>query len=237
MISERLKKRLDPNRPMTEITMRLPVDVIEDMDVIAKARGFIDYRTLLKMYVSEGLREDEDPPKRAIVEIAPRGSFFDRAREQLASAQSGKAADYRLVFESRKTLLSELIRGSGNVSHDCGVPNTELRRFKAILAAAIIRRLNRRGISDRKAQTLTKIDASVFARVRDADFRRISVERLIAMLNGLGLSVAALFQPKPADIGPGKLVLRKHAVGRAAKATPASRCRDAKTPKNPGAQR
>jgi Helix-turn-helix domain len=41
----------------------------------------------------------------------------------------------------------------------------------------------------RKAQSLTGIDAGDFSRVRNADFRRISVERLMAMINGLGSRV------------------------------------------------
>ena len=41
----------------------------------------------------------------------------------------------------------------------------------------------------RKAQKLTGIDAGDFSRVRNADFRRISVERLMAMINGLGSRV------------------------------------------------
>jgi hypothetical protein len=60
MLSERLKKRLDKDRPMTSITLRIPVDVVESMREIAPLRGFSGYQTLLKSYVSEGLRRDEE---------------------------------------------------------------------------------------------------------------------------------------------------------------------------------
>ena len=50
----------------------------------------------------------------------------------------------------------------------------------------IIDLLFKGAISVRKAQSLTGIDAGDYSRVRNADFRRISVERLMAMLNGLG---------------------------------------------------
>jgi hypothetical protein len=60
MISERLKKRLDKDRPMTSITLRIPVDVVESLKEIAPHKGFSGYQTLLKSYVSEGLRRDEE---------------------------------------------------------------------------------------------------------------------------------------------------------------------------------
>jgi hypothetical protein len=59
MLSERLKSRLKKDRPMTSITLRIPVDVVESMKTIAPQRGFTGYQTLLKAYLSEGLRRDE----------------------------------------------------------------------------------------------------------------------------------------------------------------------------------
>jgi hypothetical protein len=60
MLSERLKKRLQKDRPMTSITIRIPVDVVESMKEIAPLKGFSGYQTLLKSYISEGLRKDEE---------------------------------------------------------------------------------------------------------------------------------------------------------------------------------
>jgi hypothetical protein len=59
MIDERLRKRLKKDRPTTTITMRIPVDVVESLKAIAPTRGFTAYQTLLKSYISEGLRRDE----------------------------------------------------------------------------------------------------------------------------------------------------------------------------------
>ncbi len=59
MINERLKARLRKDRPNTTITMRIPVDVVESLKAIAPTRGFSAYQTLLKSYISEGLRRDE----------------------------------------------------------------------------------------------------------------------------------------------------------------------------------
>ena len=83
----------------------------------------------------------------------------------------------------------ELIRGSGNIYRDFDVPDADVRQLKAILATEIIKTLDKKGLTVRKAQSLTGIDAGDFSRVRNADFRRISVERLMAMINGLGSRV------------------------------------------------
>lgn len=59
MLNNRLKARLQTNRPMTSITLRIPVDVVESLKAIAPQRGFTGYQTLLKSYLSDGLRRDE----------------------------------------------------------------------------------------------------------------------------------------------------------------------------------
>ena len=58
MKTETLKKRLDKNRVMTSITIRMPVDVVDDMKNIAPLLGFSGYQALLKAYVGQGLRKD-----------------------------------------------------------------------------------------------------------------------------------------------------------------------------------
>lgn len=59
MLTDRLKKRLTKDREMTTITMRIPVDVVESLKEIAPHKGLKGYQTLLKAYISEGLRKDE----------------------------------------------------------------------------------------------------------------------------------------------------------------------------------
>lgn len=53
-----LKKRLDKNRPMTTITMRMPEDVIEDLKRVAPLLGFSGYQPLARTYIGQGLRAD-----------------------------------------------------------------------------------------------------------------------------------------------------------------------------------
>lgn len=59
MLSETVKQRLSKDRAMTSITLRIPVDVVQSLRAIAPHRGFTGYQTLLKAYLSEGLRRDE----------------------------------------------------------------------------------------------------------------------------------------------------------------------------------
>ncbi|WP_346290945.1 hypothetical protein [Sphaerothrix gracilis] len=55
---EALKKRLDRNRPMTTVTIRMPEDVIEDLKRIAPLLGFSGYQPLARAYIGQGLRTD-----------------------------------------------------------------------------------------------------------------------------------------------------------------------------------
>lgn len=59
MLSKILKNRLTKQRETTSITLRIPVDVVEALKTIAPQKGFSGYQTLLKAYISDGLRRDE----------------------------------------------------------------------------------------------------------------------------------------------------------------------------------
>ena len=67
---ERLKTRLQRNRPMTTISLRMPADVIEDLKEIAPMLGFTGYQPLMRspgspdsllagvVYIGQALRKD-----------------------------------------------------------------------------------------------------------------------------------------------------------------------------------
>jgi hypothetical protein len=55
---ETLKQRLDRNRPMTSVTLRMPEDVVEDLKRIAPLLGFSGYQPLIRAYIGQGLRVD-----------------------------------------------------------------------------------------------------------------------------------------------------------------------------------
>jgi predicted XRE-type DNA-binding protein len=77
-------------------------------------------------------------------------------------------------------------RGSGNVFRDLRYPNADAEQFKAILAAEIVKLLDREGLSVRKAHQRTGIAAADFSRIRNADLGRFTVDRLMSTLNRLG---------------------------------------------------
>ena len=93
----------------------------------------------------------------------------------------------------------EVVHGGGNVFRDLGHENADGEQFKAILAAEIIKKLERDGLSVRKAQSLTGIDAADFSRIRNADLSRFTIDRLMLIVNRLGSSieVAVKFRSKP----------------------------------------
>jgi predicted XRE-type DNA-binding protein len=95
----------------------------------------------------------------------------------------------------------EVVRGSGNLYRDLNMPDADVRQLKAILAAVIIKTLDRGALSVRQAQGLTGIDAGDFSRVRNADFRRISVERLMAMINRLGSRIEVAVKVRRGEAG------------------------------------
>lgn len=93
---ETLNKRLDRNRPMTSITIRIPEDVIEDLKKIAPLLGFSGYQPLIRAYIGQGLRVDlerfESETVNALVEsLKRRGvskAVIDEALSEVVNAAS-----------------------------------------------------------------------------------------------------------------------------------------------------
>ena len=83
----------------------------------------------------------------------------------------------------------ELVRGTGNVFRDLVHPNSDVEQFKSILAAEIIKTLDREKLTVRAAHTRTGIAAADFSRIRNADLGRFTVDRLMSILNRLGSRV------------------------------------------------
>jgi hypothetical protein len=58
MKTNKVVQRLQKNRPMTMVSIRIPNDVIEDLKRVAPMLGFSGYQALVKAYVGQGLRAD-----------------------------------------------------------------------------------------------------------------------------------------------------------------------------------
>ncbi|NBD18906.1 MAG: hypothetical protein GVY04_23050 [Cyanobacteria bacterium] len=86
---ETLKKRLDKNRPMTTVTMRLPEDVVEDLKRVAPLLGFSGYQPLARAYIGQGLRADlerlENDTVSALVESLKRHGVSDEVLQEALS--------------------------------------------------------------------------------------------------------------------------------------------------------
>ena len=56
-MSERIKRNMQPTKPMTLISLRLPDHVIDDLKEVAPSLGFGGYQALIRAYISSGLRK------------------------------------------------------------------------------------------------------------------------------------------------------------------------------------
>lgn len=83
----------------------------------------------------------------------------------------------------------ELVRGSGNVFRDVGRENADVEQLKALLAAEIIKALDRDSLTVRAAHARTGFAAADFSRIRNADLGRFTADRLMSILNRLGARV------------------------------------------------
>ena len=83
----------------------------------------------------------------------------------------------------------ELVRGSGNVFRDLDRENADVEQLKALLAAEILKALDREKLTVRAAHAKTGFAAADFSRVRNADLGRFTADRLVSMLNRLGSRV------------------------------------------------
>jgi predicted XRE-type DNA-binding protein len=91
----------------------------------------------------------------------------------------------------------EVVRGSGNVFRDLGHQNADAEQFKAILAAEIIKAVDRNRLTVRAAHKRTGIAAADFSRIRNAELDRFTVDRLMSIINRLGSRVEVKIRIKP----------------------------------------
>ena len=98
-----------------------------------------------------------------------------------------------------------LVRGGGNVFRDLGREDADLEQLKALLAAEVIKALEREELSVRAAQARTGFAAADFSRIRNADLSKFTADRLMSILNRLGSRVEVKIKVRPAESIRGKL--------------------------------
>jgi hypothetical protein len=62
MKTQQLRDRLQKDRPMATISIRMPDDVVEDLKRVAPVLGFSGYQPLIRAYIGQGLRQDLERP-------------------------------------------------------------------------------------------------------------------------------------------------------------------------------
>ena len=83
----------------------------------------------------------------------------------------------------------EVVRGSGNIFADVGLPNAEERHMKARLAVMMLKRQEELKLTMRAAAKLAECDASDIQRIRNADLKKFTIDRLIRYAINMGCTV------------------------------------------------
>ena len=91
MRNSQIKKRLDRNRPMVSVTLRMPEDVIDDLKKIAPLKGISGYQPLIRAYIGQCLRKDmrlieNDALAELVSNLKKRGVSNSIIEEALAEA-------------------------------------------------------------------------------------------------------------------------------------------------------
>lgn len=79
----------------------------------------------------------------------------------------------------------EVVRGSGNVFRDAGLPNPDLLQAKSRIAGRIIQVLDDKGLTVSAAHKETGFDIGDLSRIRNADLSRFTLDRLIKIYAAL----------------------------------------------------
>jgi len=79
----------------------------------------------------------------------------------------------------------EIVTGSGNIFRDLGHSNPDIELMKATLAAEIIRVLDERKLTVRKAGKVAEVQYADISRVRNADLDKFTVDWLAKVFSRL----------------------------------------------------
>lgn len=92
--NKRLKKRLQRERPMTSITIRMPEDVLDDLKEVAPTLGFSGYQPLIRFYIGQSLRKDlarmDGDPVAIMAESLRRHGVADAVIEEALAEATNK---------------------------------------------------------------------------------------------------------------------------------------------------
>lgn len=89
----------------------------------------------------------------------------------------------------------EIVRGSGNIYRDLGYAGAEARQMRAELVAEIIGILRERKLTQRKAADITGLAQPDISRIKNADLKGFTIDRLVTVLNRLNRHVEIRVEP------------------------------------------
>ena len=89
----------------------------------------------------------------------------------------------------------QLVRGSDNPFRDVGLPDADTKLLKADLSGKIMDILDKKGWSQRQASKQTGIDQADICRIRNADLKGFTIDRLVKILNNLNHKVEVTVRP------------------------------------------
>lgn len=95
MKMETIKVRLAKDRPMVSITLRMPMDVVDDLKRIAPLKGFSGYQSLMRAYVGACLREDLERYEGSAVQKLMKTLRENGVGEEILSKVSEQLANHR----------------------------------------------------------------------------------------------------------------------------------------------
>lgn len=93
-MNEKTLKRLQKDRPMASISIRIPEDVLGELKSVAPALGFSGYQPLIRAYIGQGLRMDlarleNDPLTRLAESLRRQGVAEEIIAEAIRVARMG----------------------------------------------------------------------------------------------------------------------------------------------------
>jgi predicted XRE-type DNA-binding protein len=79
----------------------------------------------------------------------------------------------------------ELVRGSGNVFRDLGLPDADTELMKSALAAEILKAMREQGLTHAAAAERAGVQRADISRICRVDIDRFTIDRLVRILNRL----------------------------------------------------
>ena len=102
-----------------------------------------------------------------------------------------------------------ILRGSGNVFADLGLPNPDEEMAKAKLALAVLQQIDARGLTQAQAAALIGTASAKIGQLRRGKLSPFTYEHLVRFLKALGCDVEITVTPSksPTEERPGQITV------------------------------